>query len=170
MLYTSTSIMWVKNTSKKQLLHGLTAQPDPVVFCPLMHPLQVDVVCTSRIPEFFLINLMTSGGSVLNKTRQHEPGEIADFTISLPQSVNACSLHVRIRAGNSAGMSAPSEAVQTSMLATIQLSPLPRNWPAHVGKLCLLTTQQDAPSDQRGLPKWLVLRKSWLQFLHLFVM
>ena len=65
------------------------------------------------MPEFFLITLVTSDGSVLNETRQHEPGQaIADFTISLPQSVDVCSLHVRIRAGNSAGMSAPSEAVE----------------------------------------------------------
>ena len=59
---------------------------------------------------------------------RREPGQaVTNFTIHLPQSVDVCSLHVRIRAGNSAGMSAPSEAVQTSMLATIQLSPLPRN-------------------------------------------
>ena len=81
------------------------------------HPLQVDVVCTSRIPEFFLITLMNSAGSVLNKTRQHPPGQpVADFTISLPQSVDVCSLHVRISAGNSAKMSAPSEAVEVGKL------------------------------------------------------
>ena len=56
---------------------------------------------------------MNSAGSVLNETRQHQPGQaVADFNISLLQSVNVCSLHVRIRAGNSAGMSAPSEAVE----------------------------------------------------------
>ena len=59
---------------------------------------------------------MTSDGSVLNETRQHELGEVADFTISLPQGVDVCSLHVRIRAGNSAGMSAPSEAVEVGKL------------------------------------------------------
>ena len=59
---------------------------------------------------------MTSAGSVLNETRQHEPGEVADFTISLPQSVDVCTLRVRIRAGNSAGMSAPSEAVEVGTL------------------------------------------------------
>ena len=54
---------------------------------------------------------MTFTGNVLNETKHpHQPGEVADFTISLPQSV--CTLHVRIRAGNSAGMSAPSEAVK----------------------------------------------------------
>ena len=47
----------------------------------------------------------------------HEPGEaVADFTISLPPSVNVCTLHVRISAGNTAGMSAPSEAVEIGKL------------------------------------------------------
>ena len=66
------------------------------------------------MPEFFLITLVTSDGSVLNETTvPHEPGQaVADFTISLPPSVDVCSLHVRISAGNGAGMSAPSEAVE----------------------------------------------------------
>ena len=67
---------------------------------------------------------MTSTGSVLNETRQHQPGQpVADFTISLPQSVDECSLHVRISAGNSAGTSAPSEAVEVGRLQfnTIEL-------------------------------------------------
>ena len=68
------------------------------------------------MPEFFLITLINSDGSVLNETRQHQPGEVADFTISLPQSVDVCTLHVRISAGNSAGMSAPSEAVEVGKL------------------------------------------------------
>ena len=52
----------------------------------------------------------------------HEPGQaVANFTISLLQSVDVCSFHVRISAGNSAGMSAPSEAVEVGMLATIQV-------------------------------------------------
>jgi len=76
--------------------------------------LQVNTVCTSRIPEFFLITLMTSAGSVSKKSNMsHDPRqEVANFTISLPQTVDVCSLHVKIRAGNSAGMSAPSEAVE----------------------------------------------------------
>ena len=80
-------------------------------------PLQVDTVCTNRMPEFFLITLINSDGSVLNETRQHQPGQaVADFTISLPQSVDVCSLHVRISAGNSAGMSSPSETVEVGKL------------------------------------------------------
>ena len=67
------------------------------------------------MPEFFLIAVLTSAGSVLNETRQNEPGQaVADFNISLPQSVDVCSLHVMISAGNGAGMSAPSEAVEVS--------------------------------------------------------
>ena len=43
----------------------------------------------------------------------HNPGQkAANFNISLPQSINMCSLHVRISPGNSAGMSASTEAGQ----------------------------------------------------------
>ena len=70
------------------------------------------------MPEYFVITV-SSAGRVFNETRQHEPGEaVADFTISLPQTVDVCSLHVRIKAGNSAGMSAPSEAVEVGKLFT----------------------------------------------------
>ena len=57
---------------------------------------------------------MTSAGRALRELNlSHDPGQpVAHFTISLPQSVDVCSLHVRIRAGNGAGMSAPSEAVE----------------------------------------------------------
>ena len=73
----------------------------------------MDGVCTSRIPEFFLITVLTSAGNVVNETRQHEPGQqVANFTISLPQSVDECSLRLRVIAGNSAGISSPSEAVE----------------------------------------------------------
>ena len=74
----------------------------------------MDVVCTSRIPEFFLITVLTSGGSVLRESNMtHELRQaVADFNISVPQSMDVCSLHVRISVGNSAGMSVPSEAVE----------------------------------------------------------
>ena len=73
-------------------------------------------MCINRMPKYFVITV-SSDESVFNETRQHEPGEaVADFTISLPQSVDVCSLRVRIRAGNSAGMSAPSEAVEVGKL------------------------------------------------------
>ena len=64
--------------------------------------------------EFYLITLMTSTGIELNMTQELEQ-ENANYTISLvslPQTVDVCSLHVRISAGNSAGMSAPSAAVK----------------------------------------------------------
>ena len=65
---------------------------------------------------------MNSVGSVLNETRQHQPGQAAaDFTISLPQTVDVCTLHVRISAGNSAGMSAPSEVVEVGKLQFITI-------------------------------------------------
>ena len=56
---------------------------------------------------------MTPTEGILNElTIQHEPGQVfTDFYVSLPQSVDVCTIHVRISAGNSAGMSAPSEPV-----------------------------------------------------------
>ena len=60
---------------------------------------------------------MTSAGNALNETRQYQPGQAAaNFTITLPQTVDVCSLRVRISAGNSAGMSAPSEAIEVGEL------------------------------------------------------
>ena len=75
-------------------------------------------MCTCRISEFSLITPMTPTGGVLWESNMtHEPGQaVADLTISLPQDVDVCSLHVRISAGNSAGMSAPSEAVEVGEL------------------------------------------------------
>ena len=64
--------------------------------------------------EFYLITLMTSTGIEINMTHELEQ-ENANYTISLvslPQTVDVCSLHVRISAGNSAGMSTPSAAVK----------------------------------------------------------
>ena len=74
----------------------------------------MDVVCTSRIPEFFLFTLVDSAEGIFNESNMtHEPGQaVANFTITLPQSVDVCTLRVRISAGNSAGMSAPSEGVE----------------------------------------------------------
>ena len=82
------------------------------------------MLCPVRMPEFFLITLMTPDGSVLKESNMpHQPGQaVADFTISLPQSVDVCSLHVRISAGNSAGMSAPSEAVEVGKLQFITIA------------------------------------------------
>ena len=74
----------------------------------------MDATCVSRMAEFYLITLMTSTGIELNMT--HELGqENANYTISLvslPQNVDKCTTIVRISAGNSAGVSAPSEPVE----------------------------------------------------------
>ena len=80
--------------------------------------LQVDVVCSSRRPKFFHITVMNSSGRILRKSKQlHQPGQtVEDFEIRRLKNVDVCSLHVRIRAGNSAGMSAPSEAVEVGKL------------------------------------------------------
>ena len=61
---------------------------------------------------------MNSAGGILNETTiPHEPGQpVANFIISLPQSVDVCTHHVKIRAGNGGGMSAPSEAVEVGRL------------------------------------------------------
>ena len=75
-------------------------------------------MCTSRIPKFFLITLLTTDGHILHETTVTHQSEdtVAYFNISLPPSVDVCSLHVRIRAGNSAGMSAPSNITVTGKL------------------------------------------------------
>ena len=74
-------------------------------------------VCTRRIPEFFFITLVTAEGVSKESNMSHDPGQaVADFTISLPQTVDVCTLHVRISAGNSAGLSSPSEAVEVGKL------------------------------------------------------
>ena len=69
------------------------------------------------MPEYFVITLMIPTARALNETRQHQPGQpVANFNVSLPQIVDVCSLRVRVRAGNSAGISAPSEAVEVGEL------------------------------------------------------
>ena len=79
----------------------------------------------------------------------HDPGQpVADFNISLPQSVDMCSLRVRVSAGNNAGMSAPSEADEIGMLTTIQVFTFTQRLSSTCGKIselyCFLTTTQDA--------------------------
>ena len=80
-------------------------------------------MCTSRIPEFFLITLLTTDGHILRETTvTHQPEDtVANFTISLPQSVDMCTLRVRISAGNSAGLSAPSDIAVTGKLYSLLL-------------------------------------------------
>lgn len=66
----------------------------------------------------------------------HEPGQaVADFTIRLPQSVDVCTLRVRISAGNGAGMSVPSEAVEVGTLAPIQVFIFTQKWSSTCRKI-----------------------------------
>ena len=63
--------------------------------------IQVGVVCPSRMPEFFLVTLVTG-----SETTRHD----RDFTISPPPNVDVCTIRPRISAGNAAGTS-PIETV-----------------------------------------------------------
>ena len=72
------------------------------------------------MPEVFHTTVLTSAERVLKESNiAHDPRQaVANLTISVPQNVDVCSLHVRVSAGNSAGMSAPSEAVEVGKLFT----------------------------------------------------
>ena len=59
--------------------------------------MQVGVVCISRMPEFFLVTLMSESET----TRHYQ----RDFTISPPPNVDVCTIQPRIIAGNAAGAS-----------------------------------------------------------------
>ena len=63
---------------------------------------QVGAVCPSRMPEFFLITLMSES----EPTRHHQQ----DFIISPPPNVDGCTILPRISAENAAGTS-PIETV-----------------------------------------------------------
>ena len=80
-------------------------------------------MCTSRMPEFFLITLLTTDGHILHETTvTHQPQDtVANFTISLPKNVDMCTLRVRITAGHSSGMSAPSDIAVTGKLYSLLL-------------------------------------------------
>ena len=65
------------------------------------------VICPSRMPEFFLVTLM-SGSEI---TRHYEQ----DFIISPPPNVDVCTILPRISAGNAAGIS-PIETVVVGKL------------------------------------------------------
>ena len=63
---------------------------------------QVGVSCPSRMPEFFLITLMSGSET----TRHHQ----RDFNISPPPNVDVCTIQPTISAGNAVGTS-PIETV-----------------------------------------------------------
>ena len=77
------------------------------------------MVCTSKIPDFFLITVRIPGGKVLKVSNiTHQPGQpVSDFHITIPQNVHhVCTFHVIISAGNSAGMSLPNLLVKQGEL------------------------------------------------------
>ena len=73
--------------------------------------LQVSEPCKMRTPNYFVIIVMNSGRRINATTvpHDHQLGSQLAITIDLSQNVDMCSLHVNIRAGNSAGMSPPTE-------------------------------------------------------------
>ena len=76
-----------------------------------MNHSQVADSCEMRRPNSLHITVMNSGGTVNTTTVQHDhqSGSQVTLSIELPQNVDMCSLVVTIRAGNSAGMSSPTE-------------------------------------------------------------
>ena len=58
---------------------------------------QVGVVCPTRMPEFFLVTLMSGSET----TRHHQ----RDFIISPPPNFDVCTIWPRISAGNTVGTS-----------------------------------------------------------------
>ena len=65
-----------------------------------------------KTPNSFHITVMTSGRVAVNTTTVHHDyrsGSQVTIRIELPHNVDVCSLHVNIRAGNSAGLSPPTE-------------------------------------------------------------
>ena len=73
--------------------------------------LQVSEPCKMRTPNYFVITVMNSGRRINATTvpHDHRLGSQLAITIDLSQNVDTCNLHVNIRAGNSAGMSPPTE-------------------------------------------------------------
>jgi len=64
-----------------------------------------------RTPEYFVISVTNSGRTINTTTvpHDHQSGSQVTIRIELPQNVDTCNLHVNISAGNSAGMSLPTE-------------------------------------------------------------
>ena len=69
---------------------------------------------------FFLITLLTFAERVLSELTIHQPAQaVTNITISIPQSVDLCTLCGRISAGNSAGM-CHSEPVKVGKIFVIE--------------------------------------------------
>ena len=77
--------------------------------------LQVGAVCSSRMPEFFLITLVSGSETI----RHHQ----RDFTISPPPNVDVCTIRPRISAGNAAGTSPIETVVVGKFLLAFTINP-----------------------------------------------
>ena len=64
-----------------------------------------------RTPNYFVITVTNSSRTINTTTvsHDHQSGSQVTIRIELPRNVDMCSLVVSIRAGNSAGMSFPTE-------------------------------------------------------------
>ena len=64
-----------------------------------------------RTPNYFVITVTNSSRTINTTTvpHDHQLGSQVTIKIELPRNVDMCSLVVTIRAGNSAGVSSPTE-------------------------------------------------------------
>ena len=72
---------------------------------------QVTDQCTVRMPNSFLVSVMTADGVIITTDKHPHSESVATVTIHilLPQSIDECDLIVRISAENRAGVSSPAE-------------------------------------------------------------
>jgi len=83
---------------------------------------QVTDLCTLRIPDYFLVTVMSTDG-VITTTVQHPVTtvHITTICVTLPQNDDNCNLTVRINAGNSAGVSSPTNITVGRLMTTFSL-------------------------------------------------
>ena len=74
--------------------------------------LQVNDTCTVRMPNSFLVTVMSTDGDII-KTVQHSNTNVY---VRLPQNMEDCNLIVRISAVNSAGISPPTNITVGKLL------------------------------------------------------
>ena len=82
--------------------------------------IQVGVVCSSRMPEFFLITLMSGSETI----RHHQ----RDFIISPPPNLDVCTIRPRVSAGNAAGTSPIETVVVGKFLLAFTINPRIKLW------------------------------------------
>ena len=82
---------------------------------------QVTDLCTVRIPDYFLVTVTSADGVIITTVQHQHPATTVHITtipVTLPQNVDECYLIVRISAGNSAGMSSPTESTIGKLTTT----------------------------------------------------